>query len=46
MGFETQDIERKVLAILNTLGDSQEAIGATVIAKRLKDVGIELSEPA
>jgi len=46
LGFETQDIERKVLAILNTLGDSQEAIGATVIAKRLKDVGIELSERA
>jgi len=46
MGFETQDVERKVLAILNTLEDSQEAVGATVIAKRLKDVGIELSERA
>ena len=28
MGFETQDVERKVLAILNTLGDSQEAVGS------------------
>jgi len=46
MGFETQDVERKVLAILNTLGDSQEAIGSTIIAKRLKDMGIELSERA
>jgi len=46
MGFETQDVERKVLAILNTLGDSQEAVGSTVIAKRLKGLGIELSERA
>jgi len=46
MGFETQDVERKVLAILNTLGDSQEAVGSTIIAKRLKDLGIELSERA
>jgi repressor of nif and glnA expression len=46
MGFETQDVERKVLAILNTLGDSQEAVGSTIIAKRLKEQGIELSERA
>ena len=46
MGFETQDVERKVLAILNTLGDSHEAVGSTVIAKRLKDLGIGLSERA
>jgi repressor of nif and glnA expression len=44
MGSETQDVERKVLAILNTLGDSQEAVGSTIIAKRLKEQGIELSE--
>jgi len=46
MGFETQDVERKVLAILNTLGESHEAVGSTVIAKRLKDMGIGLSERA
>jgi HTH-type transcriptional regulator, global nitrogen regulator NrpRI len=46
MGFETQDVERKVLSILNTLGESQEAVGSTIIAKRLKDRGIELSERA
>lgn len=46
MGFETQDVERKVLAILNALGDSQEAAGSTIIAKRLKSMGIELSERA
>lgn len=46
MGFETQDVERKVLAILNALKDSPTAVGSTVIAKRLKDMGIELSERA
>lgn len=46
MGFETQDVERKVLAILSTLGDSPQAVGSTVIAKRLKEMGIELSERA
>jgi HTH-type transcriptional regulator, global nitrogen regulator NrpRI len=46
MGFETQDVERKVLAILGTLEDSHQAVGSTVIAKRLKDMGIELSERA
>ena len=44
MGFETQDVERKVLTILNALGESQSAVGSTVIAKKLKDRGIELSE--
>jgi repressor of nif and glnA expression len=46
MGFENQDVERKVLAILNTLGDSQEAVGSTIIAKQLKDRGVDLSERA
>jgi repressor of nif and glnA expression len=46
MGFETQDVERKVLAILNTLEDSQQAMGSTIIAKRLKDHGVDLSERA
>lgn len=46
MGFETQDVERKTLSILKTLRDSQEALGARVIARRLKDLGIELGERA
>jgi len=46
MGFETQDIEQKVLVILNALGDSQDASGSTVIARRLKDRGVDLSERA
>ena len=46
MGFETQDVERKVLAILNTLEGSPQAVGSTVIAKRLKEQGVDLSERA
>ncbi len=46
MGFEAQDVERKVLSILKVLSDSQEPLGARVIARRLKDHGIELGERA
>jgi len=46
MGFETQDVERKVFAILKILSESQEALGARVIARRLKDYGLELGERA
>lgn len=46
MGFETQDVERKVLTILKILSDSSEALGARVIARRLTDHGIELGERA
>jgi repressor of nif and glnA expression len=46
MGFETQDVEPKVLAILSVLGESREAVGSRIIAKRVKDLGIELGERA
>lgn len=46
MGFEMQDVERKVIAILKVLSDSKETLGARVIARRLKDHGIELGERA
>ncbi len=46
MGFETQDVERKISSILKVLHDSQEALGARVVARRLKDVGVELGERA
>jgi len=46
MGFETQDVERKVFTILKVLSDSNEAMGARVIARRLKSHGIELGERA
>ena len=47
MGFEVNDdVERKVLAIMKILGDSQEPLGARVIAHHLKEHGVELSERA
>ncbi len=46
MGFEMQDIERKVFYILKILNDAQEALGARVISRHLKDYGLELGERA
>jgi len=46
IGQETSDIERKVIAILKVLSDSQEPLGGRVIARRLSDFGIELGERA
>jgi len=46
MGFEMQDVERKVFYILKILNDTQEALGARVIARHLKDYGLELGERA
>ena len=45
-GFGTQEVERKVLSILKILSDSKEPLGARVIARRLKDHGVELGERA
>ncbi len=46
IGIETQEVERKELAILKILSDSQEPLGARIIAYRLKDYGIDLRERA
>jgi len=46
MSFESPGIERKVLSILKILSSSQQAQGARVIARYLKDIGIELTERA
>lgn len=46
MGFETQDVERKSISILKVLNDSKTPLGSRVIARRLKDSGIELGERA
>ncbi len=46
IGQETPEIERKVVAILKVLSDSQEPLGGRVIARRLSDFGIELGERA
>jgi len=46
MGFETQDVDRKVLAILKVLSESPTSVGSKVIARRLKEQGVDLSERA
>lgn len=46
IGFETQEVERKELSILRVLSDSRGPLGARIIARRLKDHGIELGERA
>ncbi|MFC1892424.1 DUF128 domain-containing protein [Chloroflexota bacterium] len=44
--FEAREVERKELSILKVLHDSQEPLGARVIARLLKEHGIELGERA
>jgi repressor of nif and glnA expression len=46
MGFETQDVERKTIAILRILSRSSEPVGARVISHNLRQQGVELSERA
>lgn len=46
MGFESQEVERKLFSILKVLSESQEPLGARIIAHRLKDHGVELGERA
>lgn len=46
MGFETQDVARKTLSILRIIEGSPQAVGARVIARSLRDHGIELGERA
>jgi repressor of nif and glnA expression len=41
-----QDVERKVFYILKILNDAQEALGARVISRHLKEYGLELGERA
>ena len=46
MGFETQDVERKTIAILRILSQSSEPVGARIISHNLRGQGIGLSERA
>lgn len=43
-GQVTYDVERKVIAILQVLKDSPEPVGASLIARRLRDSGIDINE--
>lgn len=42
--FNPEDIERKVILILKILNESSESQGARVIARKMKECGIQLSE--
>ena len=46
IGIETQEVERKEHFILKILSDSQQPLGARVIARLLKDRGVYLGERA
>jgi repressor of nif and glnA expression len=46
IGQDSHEVERKVIAILKVLSDSPQPLGAKVIARRLKDHGVELGERA
>jgi hypothetical protein len=46
VSFKNQDVERKTVSILKVLNNSQDPVGARVIAQRLKGLGIELGERA
>jgi len=42
--FNVEDVERKGLLILKILSESAEPLGARVIARQMKDSGLDLSE--
>lgn len=46
MAFENQDVERKTSSILKVLAMSTEPLGSIVIARKLKDLGVDLGERA
>ena len=46
MGYDGHEVERKVVSILRILSESPPPLGARVIARRLKEYGVELGERA
>ena len=46
VGVETQEVERKTLAILRIISRSPEPVGARIVSRRLQDHGIGLTERA
>ncbi|HEX9897162.1 MAG TPA: NrpR regulatory domain-containing protein [Dehalococcoidales bacterium] len=46
IGSDTQEVKRKVIAILKILRDSKVPLGARVIAQQIKTLGVELGERA
>ncbi|MCX5998043.1 MAG: hypothetical protein NTU41_00205, partial [Chloroflexi bacterium] len=46
VGSSSIEVERKLIAILRILNGALEPLGARVIARRLKDYGVDLTERA
>ena len=46
IGQQTQEVERKIIAILKVLSDSPRSLGGRVLARHLGDLGIDLGERA
>ena len=46
IGYDSHEVERKVISILKILSESPHSLGARLIARRLKEHGVELGERA
>lgn len=46
IGSDAREVERKVISILKILQNLPEPLGSRIIARRLKDYGVDLSERA
>ena len=46
IGFSSNEVERKVISILKILSESPQPLGAKLIARELKEHGVELGERA
>ncbi len=46
IGYDSHEVERKAISILRVLSESPQPLGAKLIARRLKEYGVELGERA
>ena len=46
IGYDSHEVERKVISILKILSESPQPLGARLISRQLKEQGIELGERA
>jgi len=44
IGYDSREVERKVISILRILNESPQPLGARLIARQLKEQGVELGE--
>jgi HTH-type transcriptional regulator, global nitrogen regulator NrpRI len=46
IGYDSHQVERKVVSILKILSESPQPLGARLISRQLKEQGVELGERA